>query len=82
MPRVNGKHFSYDKAGYAAARKEARKKGKTLRADHSGKGGPARPEDMRPTGKGGPPKSLLLKELKKKKISPAKRAAYERIMGN
>ena len=49
MPQVGGKHFSYDKAGYAAAQKEAAKKGKPL---------------------------------KKKKVGPAKKAAYERIMGN
>ena len=49
MPQVGGKRFSYDKAGYAAAQKEAAKTGKPL---------------------------------KKKKISPAKRVAYERIMGN
>ena len=49
MPQLGGKHFSYDKAGYAAAQKEAAKTGTPL---------------------------------KKTKISPAKRAAYERIMGN
>ena len=49
MPQVGGKHFSYDKKGYAAAQKEAAKTGKPL---------------------------------KKKKISPAKKAAYERMMGN
>ena len=44
MPQVGGKHFSYDKAGYAAAQKEAAKTGKPLKKK---KVGPAKKSGLR-----------------------------------
>jgi len=38
MPNVNGKKFSYTKAGVAAAKKEAKKTGKKMVAEPAKKG--------------------------------------------
>lgn len=38
MPKVGGKHYSYDKKGVAAARREAKKTGKKL-VMHGGRKG-------------------------------------------
>jgi len=37
MPRVGSKHFSYSKAGVSAAKKEAKRTGKTMTKVKKGK---------------------------------------------
>ena len=45
MPEVDGKHFSYTKAGKKAAKKHAKKTGKKVKGyEH---GGPVETEDQR-----------------------------------
>lgn len=38
MPKVGNKHFAYTKAGYTAAKKEAKKSGKPMKMTKKGKG--------------------------------------------
>ena len=35
MPEVNGKHFSYDRKGRAAARREAKRTGRKMQTGYS-----------------------------------------------
>ena len=39
MPKVDDKHFSYDKAGIAAAKKEAKETGKKMTTSNYSEGG-------------------------------------------